>query len=372
MRKLTVLITMLVGVMFNVVANETVVQGKKVAVLPFAVKGNLDALYAEVAQDNFVTELAKSKMYQIVVRSQVDKAMKDLNIQGGNDIDESAAMEIGKVAGAEIIVIGGITALNSQFVVNIRGINVNSGTTEFADKGIVNSQGELLVAIEGISKKFAGSNDYTTPNYNTNTWNNQNYATNNFYNQNNPNQSPAMDFSINRNATLREWEEYFIEKYFLGKWGIDPRDTPQVYKKYKKYLGGGIALSVVGGITAAAGVIMMGVGFNLALDYASNPPETPSLSHYDSSEWDDYDRAVNRWEVDMWGSYAVGAVGSVLFTTGFILATSALGPYLQAYRIKRIHRKVTGQRSFNFTPRVSTTGGFNGESKLEIALGCNF
>lgn len=372
MRKLTLLITMLVGVMFNVVANETVPQGKKVAVLPFAVKGNLDALYAEVAQDNFVTELAKSKMYQIVVRSQVDKAMKDLKIQSGNDVDESTAMEIGKVAGAEITVIGGITALNSQIVVNIRGINVNSGTTEFAEKGIVNSQGELLVAIEGISKKFAGSQDYATPNYNANTWNNQNYATNNFYNQNNPNQSPAMDFSINRNVTLREWEQYFIEKYFLGKWGIDPRDTPKVHKKYKKVLGGGIALSVVGGITALAGVIMMGVGFNLALDYASDPPETPSLSHYDSSEWDDYDRAVNRWEAKVWGSYAVGGVGTGLFIVGCILAPLALGPYLQAYRIKRIHRKVTGQKSFNFTPHISTTGGFNGESKLEIALGCNF
>ena len=374
MRKLTLLITMLVGVMFNVVANETVPQGKKVAVLPFAVKGNLDALYAEVAQDNFVTELAKSKMYQIVVRSQVDKAMKDLKIQSGNDVDDSAAIEIGKVAGAEIIVIGGITALNSQIVVNIRGINVNSGTTEFAEKGIVNSQGELLVAIEGISKKFAGSQDYATPNYNANTWNNQNYATNNFYNQNNPNQSPAMDFSINRNATLREWEEYFIEKYFLGKWGIDPRDTPKVHKKYKKVLGGGIALSVVGGITAAAGVIMMGVGFSVALNISNNPPEIPPLSDYASSAaWkSDIDYREKAWEADMWGSYAVGAVGSGLFIVGCILATSALGPYLQAYRIKRIHRKVTGQKSFNFTPRISTTGGFNGESKLEIALGYRF
>ena len=358
MRKLTLLITMLVGVMFNVVANETVPQGKKVAVLPFAVKGNLDALYAEVAQDNFVTELAKSKMYQIVVRSQVDKAMKDLKIQSGNDVDESTAMEIGKVAGAEITVIGGITALNSQIVVNIRGINVNSGTTEFAEKGIVNSQGELLVAIEGISKKFAGLQDYAAQDYN----NDQNYV----------NQTPAIDFSVNRNVTLREWEEYFIEKYFLGKWGIDPRDTPKVHKKYKKVLGGGIALSVVGGITAAAGVIMMGVGFSVALKILNNPPETPSLSDYDSSEWDDYDRAVNRWETKVWGNYAVGGVGSGLFIVGCILATSALGPYLQAYRIKRIHRKVTGKNSFNFTPHISTTGGFNGESKLEIALGCNF
>jgi hypothetical protein len=254
-------------------------------------------------------------------------------------------MEIGKVAGAEIIVIGGITALNSQFVVNIRGINVNSGTTEFADKGIVNSQGELLVAIEGISKKFAGSNDYTTPNYNTNTWNNQNYATNNFYNQNNPNQSPAMDFSINRNATLREWEEYFIEKDFLGKWGIDPRDTPQVYKKYKKYLGGGVSMVVVGSILGVGGIAMMGAGFGNA---------------YNAAFKLDYGVVA--------GGLIAGSFGSIFLIAGLVLAPLAAKPLGLASKIKTIHRIVTGQRSFKFTPRISTTGGFNGESKLEIAL----
>ena len=313
MRKLTVLITMLVGVMFNVVANETVVQGKKVAVLPFAVKGNLDALYAEVAQDNFVTELAKSKMYQIVVRSQVDKAMKDLKIQSGNDVDDSAAIQIGKVAGAEIIVIGGITALNSQIAVNIRGINVNSGTTEFAEKGTVNSQSELLVAIERISRKFAGSEDYAA----------QDYA----------NQSVIINFS----STMTETNQLFVEDYFLGKWGIDPRDTPRVYEKYKKYIHTGIGLSVAGGITTLVGLIMMTAGF-------ANAPEVAGV--------------------------VVGSTGSVFFGAGVTIASFSIWPFRTASNIKKIHTLVTGKRTF--TPRISTTGGFNGESKLEIALGCNF
>ncbi len=313
MRKLTVLITMLVGVMFNVVANETVVQGKKVAVLPFAVKGNLDALYAEVAQDNFVTELAKSKMYQIVVPSQVDKAMKDLKIQSGNDVDESGAMQIGKVAGAEIIVIGGITALNSQIAVNIRGINVNSGTTEFAEKGTVNSQSELLVAIERISRKFAGSEDYAA----------QDYA----------NQSVIINFS----STMTETNQLFVEDYFLGKWGIDPRDTPRVYEKYKKYIHTGIGLSVAGGITTLVGLIMMTAGF-------ANAPEVAGV--------------------------VVGSTGSVFFGAGVTIASFSIWPFRTASNIKKIHTLVTGKRTF--TPRISTTGGFNGESKLEIALGCNF
>ena len=313
MRKLTVLITMLVGIMFNAIANDFATQGKSVAVLPFVVKGNFDALYAEVAQDNFVTELAKSKMYQIVVRSQVDKAMKDLKIQSGNDVDDSAAIQIGKVAGAEIIVIGGITALNSQIAVNIRGINVNSGTTEFAEKGTVNSQSELLVAIERISRKFAGSEDYAA----------QDYA----------NQSVIINFS----STMTETNQLFVEDYFLGKWGIDPRDTPRVYEKYKKYIHTGIGLSVAGGITTLVGLIMMTAGF-------ANAPEVAGV--------------------------VVGSTGSVFFGAGVTIASFSIWPFRTASNIKKIHTLVTGKRTF--TPRISTTGGFNGESKLEIALGCNF
>ena len=332
MRKLAVLITMLVGVIFNVVANENMSQGKKVAVLPFAVKGNFDTLYAEVALDNFTTELIKSNTYKIVERPQLDKAMKDLKFQSGSAIDESIAMEIGKNTGAKIVVIGEITALTGQTIVNIRGINVNSGIIEFADKGIINSQDELLVAIERIAKKFFGSENFAV----------QNYA----------NQSPTMDFSINtgdyaeyinkKNAERAERkikrEEKFIAKHFKG---IDPKDTPKVHEIYKKYFYTGVGLSVGGGITALTGLIITIAGF------ASTPV----------------------YGLD---GMTVGFVGlfGVLYLGAALLGVSAV-PYSMASRIKKIHTRLTGEKTF--TPRISTTGGLNGENKqLEIALGYRF
>ena len=332
MRKLAVLITMLVGVIFNVVANENMSQGKKVAVLPFAVKGNFDTLYAEVALDNFTTELIKSNTYKIVERPQLDKVMKQLKFQSGSDIDESIAMEIGKNTGAKIVVIGEITALTGQTIVNIRSINVDSGIIEFADKGIINSQDELLVAIERIAKKFFGFENFA----------NQNYA----------NQSPTMDFSINtgdyaeyinkKNAERAERkikrEEKFIVKHFKG---IDPKDTPKVHEIYKKYFYTGVGLSVGGGITALTGLIITIAGF------ASTPV----------------------YGLD---GMTVGFVGlfGVLYLGAALLGVSAV-PYSMASRIKKIHTRLTGKKSF--TPRVSTTGGFNGENKqLEIALGYRF
>ena len=156
-KKLFVLITMLVGVFFNVTAAEFASQEKRVAILPFSVKGNFDALYAEVAQDNFTTELIKGGAYRVVERSQLDKAMKELKFQSGNDFDETSAMEVGKLAGAEIVVIGIITALQNQAVVNIRGISVKTGIAEFAEKDFIRTQEELLTSVEKIADKFTYS-----------------------------------------------------------------------------------------------------------------------------------------------------------------------------------------------------------------------
>ena len=333
MRKLAVLITMLVGVIFNVVANENMSQGKKVAVLPFAVKGNFDTLYAEVALDNFTTELIKSNTYKIVERPQLDKVMKQLKFQIGSDIDESIAMEIGKNTGAKIVVIGEITALTGQTIVNIRGINVDSGIIEFADKGIINSQDELLIAIERIAKKFFGSENFAVQNY--------------------TNQSPAMDFSINteyteyvnkKNAERAERkikrEEKFIAKYFEEKWKIDPKDTPKVYEVYKKFLYTGVGLSVAGGITALTGLIM-------------------SIASVCS--------------MTMGGLEAVPVlvIGTIAWLSGAALLGVSSVPFSMASRIKKIHTRLTGEKTF--TPRISTTGGLNGENKqLEIALGYRF
>ena len=156
-KKLFVLITMLVGTIFNVTADDFAAQEKRVAVLPFITKGKFDPLYAEVALDNFITRLIQGKAYRVVERSQLDKAMKELKFQSGDDFDESSMMEVGKLAGAEIVVIGIITALPNQAVVNIRGISVKTGIAEFAEKDFIRTQEDLLVSVEKIADKFTYS-----------------------------------------------------------------------------------------------------------------------------------------------------------------------------------------------------------------------
>ncbi len=263
MRKVILLFAMLVGVMFNLVANDFAVQGKRITILPFMVKGNFDALYAEVALDNFTMELAKNEAYQVIQGAKLDKAMKQLKIQNGDNFDEANAIEVGKLTGAEIVVIGVITALKSQTVVNIRGINVNTGIDEFAEREFIKSQEQLLTVAESMAKKFSKNSA------------NQDYADNKKQQEVEP-----VDFSVKEDfvnnadedfagddeeSVLTESQERFVQKFFNLKLGIDPfdmskQDIRRVYWKHKMLLAGGISLSVLGGVSLIPGVIFMGIG----------------------------------------------------------------------------------------------------------------
>ena len=332
-KKLFVLITMLVGTIFNVTAAEFASQEKRVAILPFSVKGNFDALYAEVAQDHFTTELIKGGAYRVVERSQLDKAMKELKFQSGNDFDETSAMEVGKLAGAEIVAIGIVTALKNQIIVNIRGISVKTGIAEFAEREFIKTQDELLTVVEKIARKLSDTGASTAPSYGTNNFAGQNYAS----------PAPAMDFSISEeygNIPLSHSDKKFLVKFFQEKWGIDPRDTYNVHYMYKKYLGAGIAMATVGGVVSFIGLMMM-----------------PILA------------GAEGFGGFLFVGFPIAMVSCL--AVGFPLLAMSSWPFMIADATKRIYTKFTGQRSF--TPRVSTTGGFNGEDrKLEIAFGCQF
>ena len=336
-KKLFVLITMLVGTIFNVTAAEFSTQEKRVAILPFSVKGNFDALYAEVAQDNFTTELIKGGAYRVVERSQLDKAMKELKFQSGNDFDESSAMEVGKLAGAEIVVIGIVTALRNQIVVNIRGISVKTGIAEFAEREFIRNAEDLLTSVEKIAKKLSNSNrpDYTHDN------NISKYRE----------KSEDVDFSLktdsyhdkklSKESVEDEKTEKFIQKFFYLKLGIDPYDMSfddirRIFKSHKRFVTGGVHLTVWAGVTFLLGGTFLSISFVI-------PP-------------------------------VFIIAGSILLAGSITMGSCAVFPFLHASKIRKAFRTVHGEsltRSYFQTFKRASANKEN--NSFEVALlGFNF
>lgn len=354
----------LIALLFMLIGAITANEGKRVAILPFTAKGQFDPLYAEVAQDNFTTELIKGNLYKVVERSQLDKAMKELKFQSGSDFDESSAVEIGKLAGAEVVAIGIITALKNQIVVNIRGINVKTGIAEFAERDFIKSQEEVLTAVEKIAKKLSSGSE-------SNTWK--------FSNQSST-QSSNVDFSIADeygNVPLTHSEKKFLVKFFQEKWGIDVRDTYNVQDMYNKYLGAGIAMATIGGMVSLAGFLMTVIGF---VSWNTDEyPKRPNRSDYYYTS--DYDKAYEKfakergeWEDRNPSEFAVGIVGlPILLVVGLPLIAMSSYPFVIADTTKTIYRKMTGNRSFRVSPSFSSVyDSKQKQERMQIAFGMQF
>ena len=116
--------------------------GKKIAILPFEVHAKANtANLQEALYKGLFTEFAKSKSIHIVERSSFAKAIE------GKVIDEKLAVNVGKAAAADYVIMGSLSVFGEQISVDARVIDVREGRVIHA----AFAQGKGIEAIGSIS-----------------------------------------------------------------------------------------------------------------------------------------------------------------------------------------------------------------------------
>ena len=77
-----------------------------------------------------VDKLNRTEKYAIVERSALDKVLKELEISGSSMVDEKTVMEIGKISGAEFILVSTLSLDGDVYYLSMRVISVKSGKVE--------------------------------------------------------------------------------------------------------------------------------------------------------------------------------------------------------------------------------------------------
>ncbi len=123
-------------------ANALAEDGKKIAILPFEVHAKANtANLQEALYKGLFTEFAKSKSIHIVERSSFAKAIE------GKVIDEKLAVNVGKAAAADYVIMGSLSVFGEQISVDARVIDVREGRVIHA----AFAQGKGIEAIGSIS-----------------------------------------------------------------------------------------------------------------------------------------------------------------------------------------------------------------------------
>lgn len=88
---------------------------------------------ADDVLDDLSTYLLKTKVFKLIEREQLEKAIKELKFNLTGFIEPKKAIELGKMVGAQAILIGSVSDRGTSVMVNARIINTKTGEADIAE-----------------------------------------------------------------------------------------------------------------------------------------------------------------------------------------------------------------------------------------------
>jgi TolB-like protein len=141
---LAVVLTGCGGVQLQVVPKEKLSTDiKTIAIMEFAdvrqakEKGTYDNP-APIMQEKMISSLVNQGVFRVIERQQLEKVLAEQKLQMSGLIDNNSAAEIGKMLGADGIIVGSITEYGrtiypkARLTVNVRVIEVKTGLIKWA------------------------------------------------------------------------------------------------------------------------------------------------------------------------------------------------------------------------------------------------
>lgn len=107
-----------------------------IAVLDFSYSDGRDSRDGAVVSERIITELVKSKKCTVVERRELEKVLQELKLEQTGLIDVNSTKSIGRMLGAEQVILGTLTELpEGRLELNTRIVSVASGTVIAAASG---------------------------------------------------------------------------------------------------------------------------------------------------------------------------------------------------------------------------------------------
>ncbi len=97
-----------------------------VAVLDFESMGTEEYI-GKAVSEIMRTALVRNQKFKVVERAQINKALTEQKFQKSGMIDDKSAVEIGKVLGADLIIVGSVVKIGNAYTINSRMIDVKTG-----------------------------------------------------------------------------------------------------------------------------------------------------------------------------------------------------------------------------------------------------
>ncbi|MBR6200471.1 MAG: hypothetical protein IKQ61_09450 [Spirochaetales bacterium] len=315
-----------IGLLMNVIFVGVISAQTRIAVLPFTPDEKISKAAMSYLTEIFTFEMVNSRKFTVVERAKLDAALKEMQLQSGDLFDEGSAVELGKMAGAEMVFFGSIFRFGGRELLSIKGMDIKTATLKYAKQEKGGNDKKLEAAVKLIAKQIidetVGTEIVSQDNEKISSVSTDSYSRNIVVN------GKAISLSIP--------EAKLYHKDITDRWGISPDNQEEMWHYYKLNKNGGTACAVVGGVSLGIGVILIA---------ALTPVGLQSL-------------------LGNTGPFYAGlGVGIPLIVAGFIVTPMCAIGFSKASRIKSIYKKTTGQKLTAFLLNTSIGGGYDWDKK---------
>jgi TolB-like protein len=125
-KKCLIVILITIVVIAFTVTGFAVDNKSSVAVLDFESMGTEEYI-GKAVSEIMRTALVSNQNFRVVERAQINKALSEQKFQKSGIIDDKSAVEIGKVLGADLIIVGSVVKIGNSYTINSRLIDVKTG-----------------------------------------------------------------------------------------------------------------------------------------------------------------------------------------------------------------------------------------------------
>jgi TolB-like protein len=130
----------------------------KIAVAPFANLGPTahEKKLGDVVSELLVTRLSGKPNIVIIERGQIDQILNELKLSMLGLTDGSNAEKVGKLLGADAMIVGSVSEVGDKFAISARHVDTATGRVAFAKEVLVPQAGTIALSSKYIVTKSRG------------------------------------------------------------------------------------------------------------------------------------------------------------------------------------------------------------------------
>lgn len=138
-----------------VVTNAQSAVSVPVAVTPFTTSDNIAdrEVVAATLADGLLNAFSLDARLRVVERAKLAQAMTELRMSAEGTVDQATAVKLGRMTGAQVIVLGNIVKLDDKLIVTARLMNPE--TSELSAIRVTGPRGELLSLTDELAQNIA-------------------------------------------------------------------------------------------------------------------------------------------------------------------------------------------------------------------------